>query len=86
MEQQILITMTPEDLLDLVKKGIREVEKEKLNQVSPGKSYSINRVAKALGRSHTTIKRLIVEGKLISTCDGKRITAQALNDYLKKPG
>ena len=86
MEQQILITMTPDDLLNLVKTGIREVEKEKESQETKNRSYSINQASKELGRSFTTIKRMIEEGKLKTTSDGRRVTAQALNDYLKKPG
>lgn len=86
MEQHILITMSADDLQSLVKRCVREVEKEKNEQVSLSRSYSFNQAAKELGRSFTTIKKLIMEGKLKTTSDGKRIPAQALNDYLKEPG
>jgi excisionase family DNA binding protein len=78
--------MTPDDLLNLVKTGIREVEKERESQETKNRSYSLYQASKELGRHYTTVKRLIEEGKIKTTSDGRRITAQAINDYLKCTG
>lgn len=86
MEQNILITMSPADLQNLVKVAVREAQAETAQQENTKTSYSINKAAKLLGRSFTTVKNLIIAGKLETTSDGLRVTAQAINKYLKQPG
>ena len=83
MEQQILITMSPGDLLSLVKQGIREVEKEKEMEETQNTSYSIAKAAKELGRHHSTLKKMILEGKIETIDGGRRIPLKALNRYLQ---
>lgn len=86
MEQQILTTLSPDDMVSLIKKSIREVHEENVQAQNINRSYSFNQVAKELGRSFTTVKKLITEGKLKTTADGRRIPAQELNNYMKSPG
>ena len=83
METQITTTLTADDLKNLIKAGIREVQKESLQQENTNKSFSINQASKELGRSFTTVKNMILSGKLKTTSDGRRIPAQELNKYLK---
>ena len=58
-------------------------ERERLLALQkPMKLYSINQVALRLGRHHSTIKKLVKTGRLLSTNDG-RIPETAIEDYLK---
>jgi len=45
--------------------------------------YSINSIAKRLHVHHTTIKNLCKEGFIKTTLDGKFISEEAINEYLK---
>ena len=79
-----LVVTSQDELLESMRNEIKQVlteyelEKKSNNRQ---KVYSINRVAKKLGMSHTTVKKLVVNGVLRSTVDG-RIPEDALNDYL----
>jgi len=83
MEIQITTTLTPDDLKNLIKAGIREVQKESIQQENTNRTYSINQARIELGLSFTTVKKLILSGKIKTTSDGRRIPAQELNMYLK---
>jgi len=74
--------MSENDLQRIVESAIESYEKRKSMLSDNAKSYSIAKVAQKLGRSHTTIKNLVKAGKLKTTSDGRRITHQALQDYL----
>ncbi len=45
-------------------------------------TYSINQVAKRLRMAHATVKKLVANGTIRSTLNG-RITEDAINEYLK---
>jgi len=47
------------------------------------KLYSINSIAKRLGVAHTTIKKLVLQGVIQATKDGKFISEESINDYLR---
>ncbi|MHC1777547.1 MAG: helix-turn-helix domain-containing protein [Lentimicrobium sp.] len=82
MDNLIITSLSRTELKALVKESIIELEVLKQEKVESLKSYSIAALAKMLGRSHSTIKNLIKAGKLKTTADGRRITHQALQDYL----
>ncbi len=86
MEQQIFISLTPDELINLIEQGVLRAQKKALEKENTIRTYSINKAAKALGRSHTTVKRLIEAGKIKTSASGQRITEQALNNYLSEPG
>ena len=44
-------------------------------------TFSINQVAKKLGMAHSTIKKLVLNGIIKSTTNG-RISREAIEDYL----
>jgi len=75
--------MSANDLQQIVERAIEAYDKKKASQIDNTKSYSIAKVAELLGRSHTTIKKLVQAGKLRTTTDGRRITQLALQEYLK---
>jgi response regulator of citrate/malate metabolism len=67
--ETILITSKKE-----LAQTIREVldEKERENSMrSKTQSFTINQIAKKLGRAHTTIKRFVEAGVLKTTLDGR---------------
>lgn len=59
-----------------------EIAANKASTLSAGKTLSINQVAKLLGRAHSTIKKLILEGVLESTADKRRVLVVSLNSCL----
>ena len=67
--ETILITSKHElaDTLNMVLDA-REKQRAKIAEM---KSFSINQVAKKLGRAHATIKKYIDQGLLITTKDGR---------------
>lgn len=75
-----LIVTTPEKLHSIVKDAMIERENENL-EISPPKLYSINHIAKMLGKAHATIAKLVKNGSIKTTADGL-ITEKAINDYL----
>ena len=86
MEQQLFLSLTPEELINLVEQGVLRAQQKALIKESTIRTYSINKAAKVLGRSHTTVKRLIVEGKIKTSANGQRRSEQALNNYLGESG
>lgn len=77
-----IVILTKAELKELIKSAYLEVEKEKELE-RPTKLYTINEVAKRLGRAHETINKLVKSGVIRSTKDGL-ITKSAINDYLNQ--
>jgi len=84
MHSSIQFNCTPEELEQIIIKGLKKYEALKEETlVSKTKTYSKNQVAKMLHRSHKTICDLIRDGNLITASDNKRVTAISVNEYLK---
>ena len=83
MENYITTRMSPSDIQQIVERALEANDKKKALQIDNTKSYSIAKVAEMLGRSHTTIKKLLQAGKLRTTADGRRITQIGLQEYLQ---
>ena len=75
-----IILTTKQELSKTIKAVLIEYDKEKASRI-PGKIYTINQVAKMLGKAHATIKKLVERGTIKSTKDGL-ITESAINEYL----
>lgn len=80
MADTAIIVTQKKDIKEIIKTAIFEIEKEK-EASRPDKLYTINQVAKRLGRAHDTINKLVKNGVIRSTKDGL-ITESAINDYL----
>jgi len=80
MSETAIIVTQKAELKEILKAAINEIEKEK-ESTRPDKLYTINQVAKRLGRAHETINKLVKKGMIRSTKDGL-ITASAINEYL----
>jgi hypothetical protein len=83
MENEIISIYSKEEFQKLFLQSLEEYEMKKRLAESENKSYSINQVAKKLGRSHGKISGLIRQG-LLKTIEGNRVTEGALNQYLQK--
>ncbi len=81
MENTIIVT-TPEQIESIVYSALEKFEAAKKKDISTLKLLSVNQVAKALGKGHTTVKNLIVKGLLKATEDNK-IRQSELDRYLK---
>jgi len=69
-------------LEQIVKKSMNEYENEKRSKEGD-RTYSVNQVARRLGKAHATVKKLIEQGHLPTTKSGL-ITERAINEYLGK--
>ncbi len=78
MNREILMTISPEELKELIMEAVKTVNSEQQAM----QLYTINQVSKRLKRSHTSIKRLCEAGVIQTTSDG-RISELALKTYLK---
>lgn len=77
--ETILIT-SKKELAQTLREVLEEKEHENLMK-SKTRSFTINQVAKNLGRAHTTIKRFVETGILKTTLDG-RIPETELERFL----
>ncbi len=76
-----LILITPESIKQIMLTALQEHETNRKEKISETKLYSINKVSKILGVSHTTVKNL-VETETIKTTPDNKITQKELNKYL----
>lgn len=83
MNQTVLIQVSPAELRQIVVEALHQHDKEKQQNESLQGTVSINKAAKMLHVSHATVKKLIREKQLKTTADQRRISYQAINDYLK---
>lgn len=80
MAQNPVIITNGEDIKEIMKTAFYEIQKEE-EATRPDKLFTINQVAKRLGRAHDTIKKLVQKGVIRTTKDGL-ITESAINEYL----
>jgi len=80
----VLTADNKEELMQLLtecsKKAIKEYFEAK-DKVSKDSYLSVNQVRKEIGFSAKKIKRLITDGELKTTADGKSILRSSLNEY-----
>ncbi len=75
-----IIVISKESLKNTLRTVLSEFDNEKKSKDSP-KLYTINMIAKKLGKAHATVKKLVDAGYLKTTKDGL-ITETAINEYL----
>jgi len=75
-----IIITTRQELAQTIKSVLVEFDKEKASKL-PEKIYTINQIAKKLGKAHATIKKLVASGYIKTTKDGL-IPESAINEYL----
>ncbi len=78
-----LILVSPTTIKAIILKALDEHDTLKKEKKSENKLFSINRVAKILGVSHATVKKLVANETLKTTPDNK-ITEKEINRYLSK--
>ncbi len=76
-----IILTTPEEIKEIILTALKEYDEIKTNRESETKLFTINKVAKILGVSHSTVKKL-VENETINTTPDNKITEKELNRYL----
>ena len=86
MGSQTTFIFLPEDVVtDRIEKAIqRQFERweQEERQRRGVKCYTINAIAKRLGKNHSTIKKMVKSGLIKSTKSGL-ITEQGINEYLQ---
>ena len=82
MEKGFVTLFSEEELENIIMKCLHRFENEKALNALTDETFSINQVAKRLGRAHDTIKNLVRDGILKTTSDQRRILAPSLNEYM----
>lgn len=82
MNTQIVITMSPEELGQMIQQHVKKAISEENEKADQNKTYSITGAAKKLNRHFSTVKKLVAAGKLECTADGQRITELSIKKYL----
>lgn len=77
-----LLITEPSELKSLIKSALQEYDLEK-GKDKGETLWTINQIAKRLGKAHATIKKLVLNGIIKTTKDGL-ISEAALNEYLQK--
>ena len=57
---------------------------EKAKTANPEQLFTISQVARKMGKSYDTIKRMVTQNRLKTTADGKYISQAEINNYLKR--
>lgn len=85
MEKTLITDVSDLDfaLRKAVKAAIRELNEETAKEKQSDKLYTINQVRLRLGKSHKTIKNLVLAGLIKATASGL-ISEAAINEYLQK--
>ncbi|MCX6271033.1 MAG: DUF3853 family protein [Bacteroidetes bacterium] len=82
-----LLKMIREELRALIKEAVvealREYDKEKQGNELLARTYKRSEIARLIHISPSTVTKLILDGKLETTRDGKLITGKSVNDYLR---
>lgn len=81
-----LIVVPANEVKAIIIEALSEMESKKEEREKQKKEqetlFTINQVARRLGRAHNTIKKLVAEGVLKTTSDGL-ISEKSINDYLR---
>lgn len=82
----MIVTFTVEQLDNRIElavlKALHKYDQSKYTKHSPDHCYNYNQVAKILGKSFTTIKRMVQEARITPTADGMSITRKEIDKYL----
>lgn len=78
---KVTFEIVESELKNIIRSTLVDFENEK-KQTSEIKLYSINQVAKKLGKAHATIKKMTYTGEL-KTTRGNLISEAAINEYLQ---
>lgn len=81
MKPSEIILTTKSELRSTILNALTDFEQAK-KESQPPKLFSINQVAKSLGKSHQTIKKYVLKGLIRSTKSGL-IPEDAIEEYLK---
>lgn len=77
--EKIMILATPADIAE----GLRMFMSENSNpKQNPEKLHSISQTKRLLGKSYSTICRMIKDGRIEATEDGRYISQKAIDRYL----
>jgi hypothetical protein len=75
-----ILILDPDKFSQLVRNAVKEGLKE-ANEDKIPKVYTINQVARKLGKAHATVKKMVERGYLKTTKDGL-IPETAIEEYL----
>jgi len=82
MKKIELEQLDKEELAEIVKASVSEVLKMKAEDNFEKQTFNIKDAAKILKRSENYLRKIVTQGILKTTSDGKFITGKELNRYL----
>ena len=54
----------------------------KAMKANPEKLFTPSQVSRKIGKKYDTVRRMMKEGRIVTTADGKYISQQAIDNYL----
>lgn len=82
MKQLSVEQIDKSELIELVKQAVSEAYNQTKEKDFNRKTYNIKETAGILNRSENYIRKIISQGVLKTTSDGKFITGKEINRYL----
>lgn len=82
MKQLSVQQLDKSELVELVKRAVSEAYSQTREKDFDRKTFNIKETAKILNRSENYIRKIIQQGVLKTTSDGKFITGKEINKYL----
>lgn len=82
MENQETVFMTSEEVRRLIREEMKIILTEFFKKANAEKVYNIAETAKLLGKAYNTIVRMMRDGRIETTADGRYISQKAIDHYL----
>ncbi len=86
MKTDPIVMMTKDQLFELnklaAKEALKEFDQERIPREEMVRTYKRSDIARKLKISPSTVTKLIKEGKLITTLDGKWITGKSFTEFI----
>lgn len=77
--EKVMILATPADIAEGLRMFLAENSAQKTN---PEKLHTISQTHRLLGKSYSTVVRMIKDGRIEATLDGKNISQKSIDRYL----
>lgn len=84
METDEIILTSKRTIKEAVGEAVENFFHEKEKKEASHNLLSVNQVRLKLGKSHSTVKKLIKNGTIKATADGRFVTEEEIKKYLKK--
>ena len=83
------LTLTQEQMQELARMVAAEMPKPSIDREAAmvaryGEACKIEQACEAMNVSRTTVYRMVIDGKIKTACDGKRIDVRSIARYMER--